>query len=258
LLGSIYQKKGLLFLAVDEFRTALQMDPELPEAYLGLAQMLMDTNELENASTLLEKARVKFPNATEFMVSQALVLLRLQKPGQAEELLKQALALKPDNGLILFHLGRAYQQENNFPEAIHYWKETVRVDPSMAEAYNYLAYLHAEQGSHLDQAKGWIDKALALDPDNGFYLDTAGWIDFQKKNYPQALRQTLKARDAMQAAHQPVDPVVYEHMGDIYFEMKNYPEAQRSWQLALASDPKNAGIQGKLSRLPSPEGKQKP
>jgi len=258
LLGAVYQKKKHIFLAADAFRSALRLEPGLSEAYVGLAQILMETNELENAGALLAIALEKFPDDPELLLIQGMVLLRRQQPRPALQVLQRAAQALPRQALAQFHLGRAYDQLSDFGNAVRCWKKAVQLDPGFAEPYNYLAYLHAERNRDLDQALAWVKRALALSPESGYYQDTLGWVYYKQGKYRLALEQILKARETMKAGKMGVDPVIYEHLGDVYYKLKKYPEARREWSRALELDPKNAGLQKKLGTMKTSEGKKLP
>ena len=62
-----------------------------------------------------------------------------------------------------------------------------RIDPKHAESYNFIGYMYAEKGVNLPEAIELIQKALALEPDNGYFIDSLGWAYYQQGRYPEAL-----------------------------------------------------------------------
>ena len=63
-----------------------------------------------------------------------------------------------------------------------YW----RTIPRMRMALNYLGYMLADRDTRLDEALGYIRRAVALDPQNGAYLDSLGWVYYKMGNYDLA------------------------------------------------------------------------
>ena len=51
----------------------------------------------------------------------------------------------------------------------------------------------AEHNLHLDEAEEMIGRALQLDPNNGAYLDSLGWVFYRKGKYDDALKELLRA-----------------------------------------------------------------
>lgn len=54
------------------------------------------------------------------------------------------------------------------------------MDPKNAQAMNYLGYSWAEHGMKLEESEKLLRSAVQLDPDNGAYLDSLGWIRFKR------------------------------------------------------------------------------
>ena len=69
------------------------------------------------------------------------------------------------------------------------WKEAKKIflelldkNPKDTYTLNYLSYKLALREQELDMALKLIKKALILDPENGYFLDTLGWVQFKRKN----------------------------------------------------------------------------
>jgi Flp pilus assembly protein TadD len=109
-------------------------------------------------------------------------------------------------------------------------KEVVVKDPENADALNYLGYTYADLGINLDEAKQLIDKALRLQPEEGYIIDSLGWVYFRKGNYAAAFTELSRAYSLM-----PDDPVVNEHMGDVNYRLgqvdKALPFYLKAWEL---------------------------
>ena len=81
-----------------------------------------------------------------------------------------------------------------------------------------------------------MKKALTIQPRNGYFLDSLGWIYFKKGEPKKALTQIQKA-----LIYTEPDPVLYDHLGDILFSLENYDEASGAWRnsLFLTVNPKD-------------------
>ena len=84
-------------------------------------------------------------------------------------------------------------------------------DPKNAQALNYLGYMLADRGTRLDEALGYIRRAVALDPQNGAYLDSLGWVYYRMGNYDLAEENLRRASEKIGS-----DPTVQAHLGDLY------------------------------------------
>lgn len=97
---------------------------------------------------------------------------------------------------------------------------------------NYLAYMWAERGINLDKALEYATRAVKLAPEEGAYLDTLGWVYYQRGEYGKALDFLKKA-----ARRIPDDPVVCDHLGDTWDALKEPGKARYYWQKSVNLEP---------------------
>jgi Flp pilus assembly protein TadD len=89
----------------------------------------------------------------------------------------------PENDRYRFTLGAAYDEAKDKTRTIEQMQRAVALNPKNAAALNYLGYTYAEMGTKLDEAEGLIRRALEIEPDDGFYVDSLGWVYFQRGDY---------------------------------------------------------------------------
>ena len=108
--------------------------------------------------------------------------------------------------------------------------EALVLEPDSAPVLNYLGYMNADRGVRLDESLALIEKAVALDPDNGAYLDSLGWALFR-------LSRLEKAEDNLRRAvtRPGVNAVVFDHLGDTLERRGNVQEALVFWKQALGA-----------------------
>jgi tetratricopeptide (TPR) repeat protein len=90
----------------------------------------------------------------------------------------------------------------------------------------------ADRGVRLEESVKYIQRALELEPNNGAYLDSLGWVYFKMGRYDLA-EPPLEA-DA-RLMHN--DPTIHEHLGNLYLRMGKTDRAQEEWQRALKEWP---------------------
>jgi tetratricopeptide (TPR) repeat protein len=76
-----------------------------------------------------------------------------------------------------------------------------------------------------------VERALAIEPDNGAYLDSLGWAYYKQNRFDQAEKPL---RDA--AKQLPSVSVIQDHLGDVLIKRGLYQEAIDAWQAALDGD----------------------
>ena len=139
---------------------------------------------------------------------------RLRRFSDAEQALDKAEQLSTkteDKEYIWFLRGSTFEREKHYAEAEEQFKKVLASDPEHASALNYLGYMLADQNMKLEEALGYIKRAVDLDPANGAYLDSLGWAYFRLGKYELAEDSLLKASQKINT-----DPTVHDHLGDLY------------------------------------------
>jgi tetratricopeptide (TPR) repeat protein len=76
-----------------------------------------------------------------------------------------------------------------------------------------------------------ILKAVDLEPDNGAYQDSLGWIYYKMGRLDEALFHLSLAKQML--ADQGInDPTVYDHLGDVYNSKEDVVNAKGYWKKA--------------------------
>lgn len=99
----------------------------------------------------------------------------------------------------------------------------------------------AVRGVNLDRALDYVQRALAIEPNDGAYVDTLGWVQFKRGDYEAALTALTRASDLI-----PADPTINEHVGDALQALGQKREALRYWTKSLQSKPDNEPLRAKL------------
>jgi tetratricopeptide (TPR) repeat protein len=233
------------------YEQSLLINPNHAGTYLRLAELLLGPLKTpERAVKFLAEARRRFSGAPEIVYYLAIAQREAKQTQRAvatfEEALREA-QLDQDSEIVnakfYFNYGVTAEQAGLYDKAADLLRKSIALDPaSAAEAYNYLGYMWADHNMHLDEAKEMIERALEIEPNNGSYLDSLGWVEFRQGKFDQALANLLRAAEKMERE----DPIVFEHIGDTYLKLHRALEALESWQKALALDPKNKKLAEKI------------
>jgi tetratricopeptide (TPR) repeat protein len=165
-------------------------------------------------------------------------------PGAMQAPAAQATTTKA----ALFLLGAALERTGKREQAIAEFRRLLGADPEYHAALNYLGYMFAERGENLEEARALIEKAVALEPDNGAYVDSLGWVYYR-------LGRLDDARAALERATrlETTDGTVQEHLGDVYGAMGQGDLAGAAYRRAIAlesDDPTKAElVRHKLNSL---------
>jgi len=238
--------------AAANYEQSLLINPGRANTYLRLAELLIaPMKESERAVKILTEARQRFPNAPEFTYFLAIALREAKHPQQAvvtfEEALNEAQGQNEQvlNARFFFDYGAAADQAGLYDKAADLLKKSISLDPTnAAEACNYVGFMWAEHNMHLDEAEDMIGRALQFDPTNGAYLDSLGWVHYRKGKFEEALNELLRAAQNLTRP----DPVVFEHIGDVYAKLSRAPQALDYWQKAIALAPENKLLAEKIDK----------
>jgi len=212
---------------------AAQADPPSPTLAAKRAEVLFRAGrEAEALRHLQDLAGAQDPHSA---LAAAEAYQRLDKYAESVPVLEKLVA-RPDGGLAApgskaahFLLGAAYERSGKREQAVAEFRRLLDADPEYHAALNYLGYMFAERGEHLDEAQKLIEKAVALEPDNGAYVDSLGWVYYRLGRFEQA-RATLERATRLETA----DGTVQEHLGDVYGAMGQRDRAGEAYRRAIA------------------------
>ena len=147
----------------------------------------------------------------------------------------------PGDPSILLDLALCREQLDDVAGAIAAGRDALVLAPDAPQTLNFLGYLLADHQQELSEAEKLIRRAVEQDPDNGAYLDSMGWVLFRLGDLPAA-RVNLERAVTLIGD----DPVVHEHLGDVYRELKLLDLARSQYRQSLASDSGNSRVRNKL------------
>lgn len=170
-------------------------------------------------------------NATEDAVIY-LMLAGVHQPNgklkEAEEAVRKAIALNPEDPEAVIQLSSIQEKAGNLEAAEKGLRELLRHQPDNATALNNLGYYLLERTANHQEALKLIEQALAIEPVNPSFLDSLGWAHFKLGNLEKARESLEKA-----AAYSRRSATVHEHLGDVMQKLGRLGEARKQWEKAL-------------------------
>jgi tetratricopeptide (TPR) repeat protein len=233
LLG--YQVEAL-FLAKDyeralaEVRAARGRFPEDADLATQEANVLRARGEEPAALAIVEKLERQSPRDVDVLLQVAEFYQRAKRYGEAEAALRRAREVKPRELRTLFQLGAVLERQKRHDAAETVFREALTLQADSAPVLNYLGYMNADRGVRVEEAVGLIERALAVDPENGAYLDSLGWALFRLNRLAQAEEMLRKA-----VTKEP-NAVVLDHLGDVLKRRGAIVEALDCWRKALKGE----------------------
>lgn len=162
---------------------------------------------------------------------------------EASEAWRALLALDPGNTPASFSLAFCREQVRDLEGAEEAVRTVLAREPDHADALNFLGYLFADHNVNLEEAEVLVARALEIEPDNGAFIDSMGWVYYRLGRLEEAREQLERAVGLTNG-----DPIVREHLGDVYKDMQLFDLAREQYRLSLAGDGENERVRAKLQQ----------
>jgi len=183
-------------------------------------------------------------NSKTLQMVQGRILMYAEQPERALKQFKQVLKEHGGDKWTHFYLATACEELDNAKLCEKHLRKTLEYDPNDPDVLNFLSYLLAEEDYRLREAKELVERALLNDPENGFYLDTLGWIYYRQGKGKEAVDYIKRAIRAMNSD----DAILRDHLGDAYLISGDKERAVSEWKRAIRLDPELKSIQDKIDK----------
>jgi tetratricopeptide (TPR) repeat protein len=154
-LADLYAVEGQPELAIETYREALAMDPDLDQAHFMIG--LISKGALGDLATSM----AAFSKAVEIDSTKA---------------------------VYHFQLGDALQRLGRFNEALERFQRVVEIDPTHSGACYAIAAIYENYKGMPDEAFAWYEKAVAIDPETPRLRELVGMAYARHDRLEDALR----------------------------------------------------------------------
>ncbi len=283
-LASLLSQEGAGDVALAHVHLALRLRPDFEIARVLLGEILQGQGR--GAEAIAAYRAVSSESVFSWMVRLRVAeeLERLEKIDDAVAELESLAETRPERAEALIRLGNLLRNKERFDEAVsaydravgrvgeparRYWSLyyfrgialertanweraerdfllALDLEPEQPFVMNYLAYSWVEKKLNLDKAKGMLARAVELRPDDGFIVDSLGWVYYRLGDYDLGVKYLERAVEL-----RPQDPVINDHLGDAYWQVGRKQEARFQWRRALSLKPEEdqvSVIESKIDR----------
>ncbi len=245
--------------AMEYYQRTLKADPAYTDAYLNIASLYKQKNQIPLAIAILKKGLKVMPNNKKInnmitlIKSEAATVryqyaLKLHTEGKYQEAIKEYQNIiqisEPDSDLYV-NLGAAYQALKDNDKAIEAYKKAIEINDGNSTAYYYMGTAYFKEKDY-EKALTSYQKALAINPDDKNIkqaIDSSkqvmtnkilekGINEYNDGKYEQAL---LTFNTALITA--PKDADIYYQRGMVYDTLKKYPLAISDYKHAIMYNP---------------------
>jgi Flp pilus assembly protein TadD len=153
-----------------------------------------------------------------------------------------------DDWQLFYNRGVSLERAHQWDRAEADFNHALALAPDQPIVLNYLGYSWADQGRNLARARQMIERAVQQRPNDGSIVDSLGWVLLRQGNRADAIRTLERAVEL-----EPEDPTINGHLGDAYWSVGRRREAEFQWRLALTLHPEPedaARLEAKLHDIP--------
>jgi tetratricopeptide (TPR) repeat protein len=214
------------------------------------AQLLVQMEQPEEAMRVLDEALASSPGDAALDSAHAqLYLVRAQSIiergalDEAEALLNEGLARHPGNTSLRYSLALLYEDQERNRKALGVLESLAEENPDDAAILNAYGYLLTDRFARHDQARNYIERALALNPDSPAIIDSMGWVLFKLGDY-------RAARDYLERAYRlEQDPEIAAHLIDVRWQLGDQDSARELLRQSLEANPDSRHLREVDERL---------
>ena len=264
-LARLYMSMDQTDQAIDVYRQISDVDPTLaPRTSAQVIDTYRAAKEFTKAQQEADAAIKKFPDDRMIRMTRDSLLAEMGKIDEAAADLKKLLNGKEDRDVyvslantyekgkrwddmgkaldaaeklsestedktgIWFMRGAMLERMKKLDKAEVEFRKVLKADPDNAGAMNYIGYMLADANLRLEESLDLITKALDIEPGNGAYLDSLGWVQYRLGRLEDAEKNLRRALEKT-----PRDPTVHDHMADILMKESKVKEAVAQWESSL-------------------------
>jgi len=151
-------------VAEDQWKAAVERDPEDIEARLNLAYSYQQQQEWDAAMQQYAEVLKRDPQNLAALYNKGVVLLQQGKAKEAEAALWDVLKVAPDHVLAAKTLGELYISQKHYKSALFTVEPVLKTQPQYADL-QYIAGYASEQLGKRDAAIAYYRAALQYAPD---------------------------------------------------------------------------------------------
>jgi tetratricopeptide (TPR) repeat protein len=230
-LGLCRRKEGKPEAALEAYRRVLEMEPNLAEAHVRVAEALRDAGREEEALEACRRGIEACPDSGDLYFLAMGIHEKAGRREDAEALLEVLAMRQPGNAEIWFRLGNMKYDRQAYGEAVDAYRAALAAKPDWAEAHLNLG-LAAYEAARYEDAASALKRALELKPGWEPALRAAAVNALRQNNFDAALQYH---RELIDGGHS--DPEILYNAAMLHEQLGQKEEAELLYRQALEWKP---------------------
>ena len=166
-------------------------------SYYQLGTSYHKTGHYSKERKLYKKAEQDFPNDHLLLYNEAVLSLTKGYKDKANRYIDQYISSRKESSVpeaVIFEYVALIYSDAGVPDkAEEFLRKALLIEPENSEILNNLAWLLIDKDRNISEGLMLIDKALEISPDVDYILDTKGWGLYKQGKYKESLALFEKA-----------------------------------------------------------------
>ena len=247
-LANLFEQMKQGEQAIAAYQLVPPTSPLREDADIQIALVLDSLGKTDRAMQRLAGIVAARPHDVDALSSLAGLQRAAKKYAEAAATYDRAIAAvgipQRENWTLYYFRGICFERDKQWPKAESDFKKALELYPEQPLVLNYLGYSWVDQGVNLEEAFKMLRRAVELQPNDGYIVDSLGWAHFKLGQFAEAA-QTLERAIILK----PADPVLNDHLGDAYWRVNRRTEAHFQWNHARDMGPEPEDLPAILKKI---------
>lgn len=230
--GATYDSLQLYDLALEDYKSAIEINPFLASAYNNRGTTYLNLKKFDQAISEFEKAIKLEPSLAMAFLNLGISFHKISEFEKAKQAYENALKLDSFDPLIYYNRSITYESESKFDRALSDLTKAIEINPKYAQALNNRGSLYDDMGQH---NKALVDytQAISLDPTLTEAYNNRGTIYYHWGDFTKALKDYNLA-----ISIDVNDDCAYYNRGNTHLRLNQINEALDDLNTAIMINPK--------------------
>ena len=228
LIIETYRMSKNLDKALQYTDQSLASSPNNRQLQMLHADITAERGKVDDGIKALQQMQKGNEEDLDIYAAMVSVYQRAKRYDDAQNVLNKAVQRFPNEEQVYFLQGSVYEKQKKDKDAEKAFRKALELQRDDPAVLNYLGFMFADRGIHLEEAESMTQKAVQSDPTNGAYIDSLGWVYYKQNRFDQAEHYLKRAIIFLNS-----DSSIHDHLGDVYFKTKRFEEARVEWNKSL-------------------------
>jgi tetratricopeptide (TPR) repeat protein len=240
----IQQRQATLTSAEAECKTALNLDPNLPEALTVLGLVQKEEGRFDEAKGNFSKAINEDPKYGMAFVNRGMIEMQQGDTASAITDFQKAIQLRSSNSTAHYALGKAYAQQGSLDKAYKELNIALSLNQNSAPAHIAMGDVYRQQGNQVAAIKEY-QRAISIKAESGDAYQKLADLYESRGDLEFGLAQL---RSGLALNPNSVD--LHRRAGDISLRLEKTDDAMKEYTTVLNTKPDDvAAVEGLTQAL---------